>query len=97
MAKTLREWRQDGPSGIFVVDDGGRELLGREVSAMLMARVRLALAEDGPRSPRELVLADGRRYLSSRRRHRTVRRRSPGRWGGRRDNRPTRPCPSLPG
>lgn len=63
LAKTLREWRQDGPSGIFVVDDGGRELLGREVSAMLMARVRLALAEDGPRSPRELVLADGRRYL----------------------------------
>lgn len=69
LAAALREWRQDGEGGVFVVDAGGTDLLGRAVPAAALAQARAeAEGADGgrdsrPEPVREVRLADGSHYL----------------------------------
>ena len=64
----LRAWLADWPRErlprLYVVDAAGRELLGREVSAAVVADARQRARSAEPRRPaREVTTADGQAYL----------------------------------
>lgn len=64
----LRAWLADWPRErlplLYVVDGAGRELLGREVSAAVVADARQRARSAEPRRPaREVATADGQAYL----------------------------------
>ncbi|WP_374243594.1 ATP-binding protein [Zoogloea sp.] len=60
----IAEWRGERMPRMFVVDDAGRDMFGRELSAELVADARARAEGDDPRRPARLVTApDGQRFL----------------------------------
>jgi two-component system OmpR family sensor kinase len=59
----LEDWHGRGGAHVYVVDDAGRELLGRAIPAEALAQARRLAQEDRESRIARLETADGRPYL----------------------------------